>query len=159
MMAAEEHLLIFEGASAGQHIAAGAAWVDLPLGKPVGRAERERASQYPQRSRPSEQRINDERREPRRSLRSSPQDETIGRWRGKNRQMAPALWVAAITGRRLRRLRVYSPLRGCSRNTCRGTAWVDLPAGQTRQGEPSGSERVKAALSATPSCRNGLNAI
>ena len=40
-----------------------------------------------------------------------------------------------------------------------GAAWVDLPAGQTRQGEPSGSERVKAALSATPSCRNGLCAI
>jgi hypothetical protein len=144
-MAAEEHLLIFEGASAGR---------------------------YPQWSRPSKQRINDERREPRRSLRRSPQDETIGRWRGKNRQMAPALWVAAIIDegpkafgfvawvrRILRRLRVYSPLRGCSRNTCRGTAWVDLPAGQTRQGEPSGSERVKAALSAASSCRNGLNAI
>jgi hypothetical protein len=80
MKTAEEHLLILEGASAGR---------------------------YPQRSRPSEQRI-------------------------KNRQMIPSLWVAAITGRRLRRLRVYSPLRGCSR---------------------------EAALSATPSCRNGLYAI
>jgi len=80
MKTAEEHLLIFEGASAGR---------------------------YPQRSRPSEQRI-------------------------KNRQMVPALRVAAIISRRLRRLRAYSPLRGCSR---------------------------KAALSATPSCRNGLDAI
>ena len=97
---------LVEGASAGRHEAAGAAWVDLPLGKPVGRASRERASQYPQRSRPSEQRI-------------------------KNRQMVPALRVAAITGRRLRRLRAYSP-RGCSR---------------------------EAALSAPPSCRNGLYAI
>ncbi len=89
-MATEEHLLIFEGARAGQHGAAGAAWVDLPLGKPVGRASRERASQYPLRSRPSEQRY-------------------------KNRQMAPALRVEAIKDRRHRRLRVYSPLRGCSR--------------------------------------------
>ncbi|MFZ0615135.1 MAG: hypothetical protein WAN16_01615, partial [Chthoniobacterales bacterium] len=70
MKAAEEHLVIFEGASAGR---------------------------YPQRSRPSEQRHNDERREPRRSLRSSPQDETVGRRRGKNRQMASALRVAEIT--------------------------------------------------------------
>jgi hypothetical protein len=105
MKTAENQLLIFEGASAGQ---------------------------YTQRSCPSEQRINDERREPRRSLRSSPQDETIGRWRGKNRQLAPALRVAAIKGRRLRRLRAYSPLRGCSR---------------------------EAALSATSSCLNGLYAI
>ena len=66
---------LVEGASAGQHVAAGAAWVDLPLANPSGRASRERASQYPQRSRPSEQRHNDERREPRRSLRSSPKDE------------------------------------------------------------------------------------
>ncbi len=83
MKAAEEHLLIFEGASAGQHIAAGAAWVDLPQANPSGRASRERASQYPQRSCPSEQRHNDERREPRRSLRSSPEDEPVGRRRGK----------------------------------------------------------------------------
>ncbi len=112
---------LVEGASAGQHVAAGAAWVDLPEANPSGRAERERASQYPQRSRPSEQRHNDERRGPRRSLRtkppgggaekpskggipkgrhcfagakcrsSSPQDETVGRRRGKNRQMASAL--------------------------------------------------------------------
>ncbi|MEI6322217.1 MAG: hypothetical protein WCP60_03830 [bacterium] len=118
MMATEEHLLIFEGTSAGQHGAAGAAWVDLPPANPTGRASRERASQYPQRSRPSEQ-------------------------RHKNRQMAPALRVATIKDRRHRRLRVLlarpllrirygSPLRGCSR---------------------------EAALSATPSCRNGLNAI
>ena len=80
MKTAEKHLLIFEGASAGR---------------------------YPQRSRPSEQRI-------------------------KNRQMAPALRIAAIKSRRLRRLRDYSPLRGCSR---------------------------EAALSATPSCHNGLYAI
>jgi hypothetical protein len=132
MKTAEEQLLIFEGASAGQHEAAGAAWVDLPLSKPVGRASRERASQYPQRSRPSEQRINDERRESRRSLRSSQKDETIGRWRGKNRQMASALRVVAIKSLRLRRLRIYSPLRGCSR---------------------------EAAFSATLSCRNGLDAI
>jgi len=71
MKAAEEHLLIFEGASAGQHVAAGAAWVDLPQANPSGRASLERASQYPQRSRPSEQ-------------------------RGKNRQMASALRVAGI---------------------------------------------------------------
>ena len=62
MKAAEEHLLIFEGASAGR---------------------------YPQRSRSSEQ-------------------------RHKNRQMASALRVAEITGRGLRRLGTYSPLRGCS---------------------------------------------
>ena len=65
------------------------------------------AWRYPQRSRPSEQ-------------------------RHKNRQLASALRVTAIKGRRLRRLRVYSPLRGCLR---------------------------EAALSATPSCRNGLYAI
>ena len=69
-------MLIFEGASAGQHIAAGAAWVDLPLGKPKGRSERERASQYPQRSRPSKQ-------------------------RHKNRQLVSALRVAEIIGRGL----------------------------------------------------------
>ncbi len=74
---------LVEGASAGQHVAEGAAWVDLPQANPSGRASRERASQYPQRSRPSEQRHNDERREPRRSLRSSPKDEGLGRGRGK----------------------------------------------------------------------------
>ncbi len=62
MKAAEEQLLIFEGARAGR---------------------------YPQRSRPSEQ-------------------------RGKNRQMPSALRVAEITGRGLRWLGTYSPLRGCS---------------------------------------------
>ena len=100
MEAAEEHLLIFEGASAGR---------------------------YPQRSRPSEQRHNDERREPRRSLRSSPEDETVGRRRGKNRQMVSALRVAEIQakghkafgfvawhGGQLCWLRGYSPLWGCS---------------------------------------------
>jgi len=65
------------------------------------------AGQYPQRSCPNEQ-------------------------RPKNRQMTSALRVAAITGRRLRGLRVYSPLRGCS---------------------------LEAALSATHSCRNGIYAI
>jgi hypothetical protein len=103
MKAAEEHLLIFEGASAGQHVAAGAAWVDLPEANPSGRAERERAIQYPQRSRPSEQ-------------------------RDKNRQMVSALRVAEIQakghkafgfvawhGGLLRWLRGYSPLRGCAR--------------------------------------------
>ena len=105
MKAAEEHLLIFEGASAGR---------------------------YPQRSRRSEQRHNDERREPRRSLRSSPEDETVGRRRGKNRQMASALRVAEITGRGLRWLRGHSPLRGCAR---------------------------EAALPAAHSSRNGLYAI
>ena len=138
MKAAEEHLLIFEGASAGQHIAAGAAWVDLPQANPSGRAERERASQYPQRSRPSEQHHNDERREPRLSLRSSPEDETVGRRRGKNRQMTSAFWVAEIQAkghkaigfvawhggqlcwlgtllaRPLLRIRYGSPLRGCA---------------------------------------------
>ena len=83
MKAAECHLLIFEGASAGQHVAAGAAWVDLPKANPTGRASRERASQYPHWSRPSEQRHNDERLEPHPSLRSSPKDETVGRRRGK----------------------------------------------------------------------------
>jgi hypothetical protein len=63
MKAAEEHLVIFEGASAGR---------------------------YPQRSCPSKQ-------------------------RRKNRQMASALRVAAITGRGLRWLCGYSPLWGCSR--------------------------------------------
>jgi hypothetical protein len=80
MKAAEEHLLIFEGASAGR---------------------------YPQRSRPSEQ-------------------------RGKNRQMVSALRVAEITGRGLRWLGTYSPLRGCS---------------------------CQAALPAAHSYRNGLYAI
>jgi hypothetical protein len=116
MKAAEEHLLIFEGASAGQ---------------------------YSQRSCPSEQRHNDERREPRRSLRSSPKDEPVGRRRGKNRQMASALRVAEITGRvlcwlrgllarPLLRIRYDSPLWGCSR---------------------------EAALPAAHSFRNGLYAI
>ena len=105
---------LVECASAGQHVAVGAAWVDLPQANPSGRAARERASQYPQRSRPSEQRHNDERREPRRSLRSSPEDETVGRRRGKNRQMVLALRVPGITGRGLCWLRGYSPLRGCS---------------------------------------------
>ena len=80
MMAAEEHLLIFEGASAGR---------------------------YPQRSRPSKQ-------------------------RHKNRQMASALRVAVITGRGLRWLGTYSPLRGCL---------------------------CQAALPAANSFRNGLYAI
>jgi hypothetical protein len=145
---------LVEGASAGQHVAAGAAWVDLPQANPSGRASRERASQYPQRSRPSEQRHNDERREPRRSLRSSPQDETVGRRRGKNRQMALALRVAEITGRGLCRLgallarpllriRYGSPLRGCSRQAA-------LPAAHCLPG--------RCFASATAS-RNGLYAI
>ena len=37
---------LVEGASAGQHVAAGAVWVDLPQANPSVRAERERASQY-----------------------------------------------------------------------------------------------------------------
>jgi hypothetical protein len=65
------------------------------------------AGRYPQRSRPSEQ-------------------------RGKNRQMPSAHRVAEITGRGLRWLRGYSPLRGCSR---------------------------EAALPAAHSFRNGLYAI
>jgi len=85
MKAAEEHLLIFEGASAGR---------------------------YPQRSRPSEQRHNDERREPRRSLRSSPKDEPVGRRRGKNRQMASALRVAEITSQRPQSLWFRGVARG-----------------------------------------------
>jgi hypothetical protein len=107
MKTAESQLLIFEGVSAGQHIAAGVAWVDLPQANPIGRVEWERASQYPQRSRPSEQ-------------------------RHKNRELAQALRVAVIIGRRLRRLHAYSPLRGCLRAT---------------------------ALSAPHSCRNDLYAI
>jgi len=65
------------------------------------------ARRYPKRSRPSEQRI-------------------------KNRQLIPALRVAAIKDRRLRRFRAYSPLRGCLH---------------------------EAALSAPSSCGNGLYAI
>ena len=34
---------LVEGASAGQHVAAGAVWVDLPQANPSGRASRERA--------------------------------------------------------------------------------------------------------------------
>jgi len=68
MKAAEKQLLIFESASTGHHVAAGAAWEDLPQANPSGRASRERASQYPQLSRGSEQRHNDEQRESRRSL-------------------------------------------------------------------------------------------
>ncbi len=181
MKTAGNQLLIFEGASAGR---------------------------YQLRSRPSEQRHDIEWREPRCGLRSSPEDEGLGRGRGKNRQLTPALRVTAIIdegptafgfvawvrrilprlrvllARPLLRIRYGSPLRGYSRNTCRWTAWVDLPTGQTRQGEPSEHrvtgvtmkpaqqpvrrghremarqcERVKAALSATPSCRNGLDAI
>ena len=63
---------LVEAVSAGQHVAMGAAWVDLPQANPAGRTSRERASQYPQRSRPSEQRHNDERRGARRSLRTKP---------------------------------------------------------------------------------------
>ncbi|MEY2906622.1 MAG: hypothetical protein RLZZ408_1093 [Verrucomicrobiota bacterium] len=63
---------LVEGASAGQHVAAGAAWVVFPQANPSGRASQERASQHPQRSRPSEQRHNDERLEPHRSLRTTP---------------------------------------------------------------------------------------
>ena len=128
MKTAEEHLLIFEGASAGQHIAAGAAWVDLPAGKPGGQVERERASQYPQRSCPSEQ-------------------------RRKNRQMTSALRVASIIGRRLRWLCSYSPLRGCACNTGRGNGSGRFADRQTRKGKPSGSERVKvAATHGTRAC-------
>jgi len=65
------------------------------------------AGRYPQRSRPSEQ-------------------------RHKNRQLASALRVAEITGRGLRWLRGYSPLRGCAR---------------------------EAVLPAANSSRNGLDAI
>ena len=134
---------LVEGASAGQHVAAGAAWVDLPQANPTGRASRERASQYPQRSRPSEQRHNDERREPRRSLRSSPKDEAVGRRRGKNRQMASAPRVAEITGRGLCWFRGYSPLRGCAREAA-------LPAAHGLPG--------RCFASAT-AYRNGLYAI
>jgi len=158
---------LVEGPSAGQHVAAGAAWVDLPQANPSGRASRERASQYPQRSRPSEQRHNDERREPRRSLRSSPQDEAVGRRRGKNRQMASALrvaeiqakghkafgfvawhggqlcWLGALLARPLLRIRYGSPLRGCSRQAA-------LPAAHGLPG--------RCFASAT-AFRNGLYAI
>ena len=140
MKAAEGQLLIFEGASAGR---------------------------YPQRSRPSGQRHNDERREPRRSLRSSPKDVPVGRRRGKNRQMASALWVAGIQAkghkafgfvawhggqlrwlgtllaRPLLRIRYGSPLRGCS---CQAA----LPAAHGLPG--------RCFASATAS-RNGLYAI
>jgi len=100
MMAAEEQLLIFEGASAGR---------------------------YPQRSRPSEQRHNIECRETRCGLRSSPKDEAVGRRRGKNRQLTSAHRVAGIQvkghkafgfvawhGGLLCWLGTYSLLRGCS---------------------------------------------
>jgi hypothetical protein len=100
MMAAEDNLLIFEGASAGR---------------------------YPKRSRPSEQRRNIECRETRCGLRSSPKDEAVGRRRGKNRQLTSAHRVAVIQvkghkafgfvawhGGLLCWLGTYSPLRGCS---------------------------------------------
>jgi hypothetical protein len=122
---------LVEGASVGQHVAAGAAWVDLPEANPSGRAERERASQYPQRSSPSKQ-------------------------RGKNRQMALALRVAEIQakghkafgfvawhGGQLCWLRAYSPLRGCAREAA-------LPAAHGLPG--------RCFASATAS-RNGLYAI
>ena len=131
MKAAEEHLLIFERHfSAEKRCRPPSGWWTMPSAcfsapLPRGLVEGVSAGRYPQRSRPSEQRRNDERREPRRSLRSSPEDETVGRRRGKNRQMASALRVAEITGRGLcwlgtllarplLRIRYGSPLWGCS---------------------------------------------
>ena len=66
----------------------------------------------------SEQRHNDERREPRRSLRSSPKDETIGRWRGKNRQMVPALRVAVIQAKGHKSLWLRGVVRRSLRRLC-----------------------------------------
>jgi hypothetical protein len=133
---------LVEGASTGQHVAAGAAWVDLPQANPSGRASRERASQYPQRSRPNEQ-------------------------RRKNRLMASALrvaeiqakghkafgfvawhggqlgWLGTLLARPLLRIRYGSPLRGCS---CQAA----LPAAHGLPG--------RCFASATAS-RNGLYAI
>ena len=61
-----------------------------------------------------------------------PQRSCPSEQRIKNRQLTSAHRVTEITDRRLRRLRAYSPFQGCSR---------------------------EAALSATHSSRNGLNAI
>lgn len=130
MKTAEVDLLIFEGANARQQITVGAAWVDLPQANSIGQAEWERAGLYPLRSCLSEQRHNDKRWGPRHSLRSSPKNETIVRWKGENRQMTSAHWVKAILdegskacgfvawyGALLRRLRVYCTQRGCSRRS------------------------------------------
>ena len=112
MKAAEEYLLIFEGASAGQHVAAGAAWVDLPQANPSGRASRERASQYPQWSRPSEQRHKN-----RQMLFSPPGCGDPSQWpqilwlRGVARGLCR---LGALLARPLLRIRYGSPLRGCS---------------------------------------------
>jgi len=156
MMAAEEQLLIFKGASAGQHVAAGAAWVDLPQANPSGRAERsssagmhdeaceavrrtrasgeaeaKRASQYPQRSRPIEQRHKN------RQLASAhgvaeiqaKGHKAIGfvAWHG-----GQLCWLRGLLARPLLCIRYGSPLRGCAR---------------------------EAALPAANSSRNGLYAI
>ncbi|MEY2907089.1 MAG: hypothetical protein RLZZ408_1560 [Verrucomicrobiota bacterium] len=162
MKAAEEHLLIFERHFSPEKRCRPpsrrgimpSACFSAPL--PRGLVEGASAGRYPQRSRPSEQRHNNERREPRRSLRSSPEDEGLGRGRGKNRQLASAhgaaeiqakghkafgfvawhggqlCWLGALLARPLLRIRYGSPLRGCSR---------------------------QAALPAANSSRNGLYAI
>jgi hypothetical protein len=89
MQAAEEHLLIFERHfSAEKRCRPPSGWWTMPSAcfsapLPRGLVEGASAGRYPQRSRPSKQRHNDERLEPRRSLRSSPKDEPVGRRRGK----------------------------------------------------------------------------
>ena len=115
MKAAEEHLLIFEGTGAGQHVAAGAAWVDLPQANPLGRASRERASQYPQRSRPSEQ-------------------------RRKNRQMASALWVAEIQAKGHKAFGFVAWHGG---QLCWLGALLARPLLRIRYGSPCGDARAK----------------
>jgi hypothetical protein len=118
MQAAEEHLLIFERHfSAEKRCRPPSGWWTMPLAcfsapLPRGLVEGASAGRYPQRSRPSKQRHNDERLEPRRSLRSSPKDEPVGRRRGKNRQMASALRVAEIQAKRPQSLWLRGVARG-----------------------------------------------
>ena len=112
-MAAEEQLLIFEGASAGR---------------------------YPQRSRPSEQRHNDERREPRRGQRSIPKDEPVGRRRGKNRQMASALRVAEIQAKGHKAFGFVAWHGG---QLCWLGALLARPLLRIRYGSPCGDARAK----------------
>ena len=122
---------LVEGASAGQHVAAGAAWVDLPQANPSGRASRERASQYPQRSRPSEQR---------RKNRQMASDLRVAEIQAKGHKAfgfvawhgGQLCWLGALLARPLLRIRYGSPLRGYAR---------------------------EAALPAAHSSRNGLYAI
>jgi hypothetical protein len=104
---------LVEGASAGQHVAAGAAWVDLPQANPSGRASQERASQYPQRSRPSDQR---------RKIRQMASALRVAEIQAKGHKTfgfvawhgGQLCWLRGLLARPLLRIRYGSPLRGCS---------------------------------------------